>query len=69
MATTTAETFAKPHRETRRHPGAVQLRYPLRLVQAIRQRRADRRMLRIVQQLDHPGVLEDFEAARGSDWQ
>lgn len=67
MTTATAATFAKPHRDTHRHP-AVQLRSPLRLVQAIRRRRADQRMLRILQGLDHPGVLADMEAARGSDW-
>ena len=69
MTTTTAETFAKAHRDTHRHLGAVHVRSPLRLVQAIRRRRADRRMLRIVQNLDHPGVLADFASARGSEWQ
>ena len=69
MATATAEIFAKPHRDTHRRSGAAQITSPCRLVQASRRRRADQRMLRTIQELDHPGVLADLEAARGSEWQ
>ena len=69
MSTATAGTFAAPDRATHRRLSLTQLRSPLRFARALLQRRANQRMLRIVQNLDHPGVLADFESARGSDWQ
>jgi hypothetical protein len=67
MATAITETFATPRPDTHHFIGAVPIAFCTRFVEATRQRYEQRRMLRTVQELDHPGVLADVQAASGHD--
>ncbi len=66
MATAITRTFAPPRPETHHTIGTVAIAFCARFVEAVRQRHEQRRMLHTVQELDHPGVLADVEAARGT---
>jgi hypothetical protein len=63
MATAFADTTSNPRSDTHHYFGAVPIAFCARFVEATRQRQEQRRMLRAVQELDHPGVLADVQAA------
>ena len=63
MNTAFAESAPAPRSDTHHYFGKVAIAFCARFVEASRQRSGQRRMLRAVQDLDHPGVLADVEAA------
>jgi hypothetical protein len=67
MATAIIESVVQRRTETHHFIGGVAIAFCARFVEETRQRSERRRMLNIVQQLDHPGVLADFEAAGAQD--
>ena len=64
---TTLTSISPPRSNTHHVIGAVRIAFCARFVAEVRRRYEERRMLRAVQQLDHPGVLADVEAACGRD--
>jgi hypothetical protein len=63
MTTAFADTVATPRSDTHHYFGKVAIAFCTRFVEASRQRYEQRRMLRAVQDVDHPGVQADVEAA------
>jgi hypothetical protein len=63
MAITIAQTVTS-RSETHHTFRDVAIAFFTRFVEAARQRREERRMMLIVQEMDHPGVLADVEAVR-----
>jgi hypothetical protein len=61
MATTITRTFAAPRPDTHQTIVSTAIAFCARFIETARQRRAERRMLLVVQEIDHPGVLADVE--------
>jgi hypothetical protein len=64
MTTARIATFSAQHHDALRQIGQALRALRTRLIEARRQRYHERRMLLVVQQLDHPGVLADVQTAR-----
>lgn len=67
MNTAFADSVAAPRSATHHYFGKVAIAFCARFVEVSRQRYEQQRMLRAVQDLDHPGVQADVEAASGSE--
>ena len=62
MNTLRIPVIAAPHSDAHRQFGQALRAFHTRFIEIRRQRRAERRMLLAVQDLDHPGVLADIAA-------
>jgi hypothetical protein len=66
MATAAVSSIGALHHNAPRPLGQLLRAWRARFIDMRRQRNEDRRMRRMVQAIDHPGVLADMQAACGA---